>query len=104
MKQTATQEVDCMFCGAPLRPCEQSTEVWDGKGMRDFYACSCAVAERPDVLARFSLSDACLREANLNRFLVQTAQFPEASIFAAKVAHFPALVPDTWSWPCCRIN
>jgi len=89
-------ECPCSFCGTPLRPREQSPEEWDGKGMRDFYACSCTVATQPDVLARFSLSDACQREANLTRFLISTAQFPKASIFASRVEYFPALVPDTY--------
>ncbi len=89
-------ECPCSFCGTPLRPREQSPEVWDGKGMRDFYACSCAVAEQPDVLARFSLQDAHLQGGNLKRFVLSTAQFPEASIFAAQGAHFSALVPEVY--------
>lgn len=96
MENVFHDEYPCSFCGTPLRPREHSTEAWNGPGMRDFYPCTCSVAERPDVLARFSLSDACLRESNLNRFLISTAQLPEASIFAARVAYFPALVPDTF--------
>jgi len=96
MEKEFYYECTCSFCDAPLVRRKEPPEAWDGKGMREFYSCSCSVAEQPDVLARFSLSDACLREAYLNRFLIQTAQFPEASIFAAKVEYFPALVPDTY--------
>ncbi len=96
MENTFHYECPCSFCGTPLVHRKEPPEAWDGKGMRDFYSCSCTVAEQPDVLARFSLSDACQREANLTRFLISTAQFPEASIFAAKVEYFPALVPDAY--------
>lgn len=94
MEDELNHEFPCFFCGKPLRPRKESPEAWDGKGTRDFYSCSCSVAEQPDVLARFSLPDALLQGENLKRFVLSTAQFPEASIFAAQGGHFAALVPE----------
>lgn len=89
-------KIDCVFCGAPLRPREETSRHGIGPGAEDYYPCACTVAERPDVLARFSLQEARAREGRLDVFLRKTAEFPKAAIFAAKGTYFPGLVPEAY--------
>jgi hypothetical protein len=95
MENENEYESKCVFCAAPLRDINEANVPWSG-GYPGHYPCSCTVAEKPFMLARFSLAEATARDSALPQFLRDIAHLPEACIVALIGKEFPALVPETY--------
>ncbi len=88
-------EPKCMFCDSPLRNINEANVPWSG-GYPGHYPCPCTVAEKPFMLARFSLAEAMARDSALPRFFRDIEHLPETCIVAMIGKDFPALVPETY--------
>ncbi len=95
MEDEYKYEPKCMFCDAPLKEIDECDDLWAG-GYSGYYPCSCAIARKPFVLARYSLEEALACDSALPVFLHDVVQLPDTCIVAVAGDTFPALVPETY--------